>query len=153
MRMYFSFIRMSVIPSCKHTFSVSPAYSFILILDRLIFCSYIIRIMLKLFIAECNVIYFDYFGTPAHLFFPFKDFIYSFIFRERGREGEREGEKHQWVRETLIGCLLHDPRWGPGPQPWHVSLPGTEPSNWEPFVSQASAQSTEPHKPGQLLLF
>ena len=27
----------------------------------------------------------------------FKDFIYVFIFRERGREGEREGEKHQCV--------------------------------------------------------
>ena len=26
-----------------------------------------------------------------------KDFIYLFIFRERGKEGEREGEKHQSV--------------------------------------------------------
>ena len=26
-----------------------------------------------------------------------KDFIYLFIFRERGREGERGGEKHQCV--------------------------------------------------------
>ena len=29
-----------------------------------------------------------------------------FIFRERGREGEREGEKHPWKRETL--CELGD---------------------------------------------
>ena len=27
----------------------------------------------------------------------FKDFIYLFIFRRRGREGEREGVKHQCV--------------------------------------------------------
>ena len=30
-------------------------------------------------------------------FFFFKYLIYLFIFRERGREGEREGEKHQCV--------------------------------------------------------
>ena len=48
-----------------------------------------------------------------------------FIFRERGRrEGEREGEKHQCAGETLIGCLLHAPSWGPGPQPrnWTCNL-------------------------------
>ena len=28
-----------------------------------------------------------------------------FIFRERGREGAREGEKHGRERETSIGCL------------------------------------------------
>ena len=32
-------------------------------------------------------------------------------------EGEGEGEKHQCVRDTLIGCLLHALNWGPGPQP------------------------------------
>ena len=31
-----------------------------------------------------------------HPFFKKKDF-YLFIFRERGREGEKEGEKHQCV--------------------------------------------------------
>ena len=36
-----------------------------------------------------------------------------FIFRERGREGERE-------EETSISCLLHTPNWGPGLQPRHV---------------------------------
>ena len=40
---------------------------------------------------------------PEIFFFFFKDFIYS---RERGREGEREVEKHQYVRDTWIGCLL-----------------------------------------------
>ena len=43
-----------------------------------------------------------------------KDFIYSFLFSERGREGEREGEKHQCV---VASCV---PYWGPGPQPRHV---------------------------------
>ena len=32
-------------------------------------------------------------------------FFFFFGFRERGREGEREGEKHQCKRETSIGCL------------------------------------------------
>ena len=43
-----------------------------------------------------------------------KDFIYLFIFRERGREGEREGET------SMCGCLSCAPHWGPGPQPGHV---------------------------------
>ena len=33
----------------------------------------------------------------------FKDFIYLFIFTQRGREGEREGEKHQCV---VASCAL-----------------------------------------------
>ena len=33
-------------------------------------------------------------------------------FRERGRKGEREGEKHQCERETLIDCLLYAPLLG-----------------------------------------
>ena len=44
-------------------------------------------------------------------------FFYLFTFRERRREREREGEKHQCVRDTLIGCLSHAPKWGPGLQP------------------------------------
>ena len=47
-----------------------------------------------------------------------------FIFRERGREGERGGEKHRCVRN--IGCLLHtlardlacNPGMGPG---WNLT--------------------------------
>ena len=37
-----------------------------------------------------------------------------YLFLERGREGEREGEK-RWC-----GCLSHAPCWGPGSQPRHV---------------------------------
>ena len=39
----------------------------------------------------------------AHLFGVLKRF-YFFIFRERGRERERKGEKYRADRETLIGC-------------------------------------------------
>ena len=46
--------------------------------------------------------------------------FYIFTFTERGREEEREGVKHQCVRDTSVDCLLHVPNWGPGPQPRHV---------------------------------
>ena len=48
------------------------------------------------------------------------------FFRKRRREGEREGEKHQCERETLISCLLHNPNWGLNLQPRHVPLLGIE---------------------------
>ena len=41
------------------------------------------------------------------LFFIIKYFIYLFL--GRGREGEKEGEKHWCVRESLIGCLSYMP--------------------------------------------
>ena len=47
-----------------------------------------------------------------------------FNFRERGREGEKEGEKHQYVV-----VFPSAPYWGPGPQPRHVPRLGIEPSN------------------------
>ena len=45
-----------------------------------------------------------------------KNFIYLFIFREKGREGEREGEKHRRERGTWISCCS----WAP--------CPGTKPT-------------------------
>ena len=36
------------------------------------------------------------------------------FFREKGREGVREGQKHQCTRETSIGCLSHTLNGGPG---------------------------------------
>ena len=51
-----------------------------------------------------------------------KYFIYLFIyFRERGREGEREGEKHQCVVASHTS-----PHWGLSPQPRRVPWPGIE---------------------------
>ena len=70
----------------------------------------------------------------------FKRF-YLFIFRQTGREGEREGEKHQYVvasRAPPAGDLAHNPGMCPD---WE--------SNWRLFGSQAGAQSTGPHQPGQ----
>ena len=37
------------------------------------------------------------------------DFLKKTIFREKGREGDREGEKHQHEREASISCLLGGP--------------------------------------------
>ena len=42
--------------------------------------------------------------------------LYSFIFRQRGREGEREREKHQCVVASHVpatGDLAHNPGMGP----------------------------------------
>ena len=51
--------------------------------------------------------------------------FYLFI-SERGREGEREGEKHQCVRETSISCLSCTTNRGLGPKPRHVPWLGIE---------------------------
>ena len=70
--------------------------------------------------------------------------IYLFIFRKRGREGESDGEKHQFVVASHMspaGDLACDPGMCPN---WK--------SNWRPFGSQASAHSTEPYQPGLLLI-
>ena len=67
------------------------------------------------------------------------------MFRERGREGEREGEKHQCVVASCAsaaGYLTHNP--GLCPE-WE--------SNQRPFGLQASTQSTEPHQPGLIFSF
>ena len=69
--------------------------------------------------------------------------FYLFIFRERGREGEREGEKHQCVvasRAPPTGDLAHNPGMCPDCE-----------SNQQPFGSQACAQSTEIHQQGPLV--
>ena len=66
--------------------------------------------------------------------------IYLFLERGEGREGEREGEKHQCVvapHAPSNGELAHNPGMCPD---WE--------SNPQPFGSQAGAQSTEPHQPG-----
>ena len=65
--------------------------------------------------------------------------FYLLIFREKGRERDREGEKHQCVvasHAPPTGDLAHNPGMCPD---WE--------SNWQPFGSQAGTQSTEPHRP------
>ena len=62
----------------------------------------------------------------------------SFIFREQGREGE----KHQLV--VCCTAPTGDMARNPGMYPdWE--------SNQQPFGSQASTQSTEPHQPEQIV--
>ena len=66
--------------------------------------------------------------------------FYLFIFTERGREGEREGEKRQCVvvsHAPPTGELARNPGLCPD---WE--------SNRQCLGSQANAQSTEPHQPG-----
>ena len=71
--------------------------------------------------------------------------IYLFIFRERGREGEREGEKHQHVIAFHV-LLDGDLTCNPGIcTDWELN-------QWL-FGLQASTQSTEPHQPGPYLFF
>ena len=76
---------------------------------------------------------------PIFLFLIFfTDFIYFFL--ERGREKEREGEKHHCVaasRAPPTGDLACNPGMYPDRE-----------LNRRPFVSQAGTQSTEPHQPG-----
>ena len=71
-------------------------------------------------------------------FFFFKTlFIY---FLEKGRESEREGEKHQCVVASHM-----PPYWGPGPQTRNVPWLGIKLATlW--FTGRHS--TTEPHKPG-----
>ena len=74
----------------------------------------------------------------------FKKRFHLFIFRQRGREREREGEKYQCV----VAC--HRPPTGDlACNPW--VCPDWE-SNRRPFGSQAGVQSTEPHQPGLFFL-
>ena len=67
-----------------------------------------------------------------------KKSIYLFIFGERGREGEREGNINMWL--PLARPLL-----GTWPATQACALTGVESAT---FGSQAGAQSTEPHQPG-----
>ena len=84
--------------------------------------------------------------TPVLTCFSFLFFkFYLFIFRQRGKERKREGEKHQCV------VASHAP-----PTEDLACNPGMYP-DWElnqwPFGSQARTQPTEPHQPGTNLLF
>ena len=66
--------------------------------------------------------------------------LYLFIFRERGREEEREEEKHQCVVASQApgtGHLAHNPGTCPA---WEL--------NRRLLDSQAGTQSTEPHQSG-----
>ena len=61
--------------------------------------------------------------TPSFRFFFSKTFIYLFIFRQRGTEGEREGEKHLCV---VVSCAPLTG--GSGPRPKPVPTVGIKPA-------------------------
>ena len=66
--------------------------------------------------------------------------FYLFIFRERGREGERKGEKHQCVVASCVlptGDLARNPGMCPD---WEL--------NQCLFGPQVGTHSTEPYHPG-----
>ena len=65
------------------------------------------------------------------------------IFRERGRERERKGEKHQCLVVPRV-----PPHQGVGLQPRQVLWPGI---NQRPFVLHSGVCSTEQHQPGLTL--
>ena len=72
-------------------------------------------------------------------------FFILFYFLQRGREGEREGEKHQCVIASFVpptGDLACNPGMCPD---WEL--------NQRPFGSHTGTQSTKPHQPGQKKLF
>ena len=76
--------------------------------------------------------------------------FYSFIFREKGRRGDEEGnivvrEKHQ-----SIVCLSHMPRPGSKPASQACARPGIE---LETFCFVDDAQPTEPRWSGLLVHF
>ena len=72
-----------------------------------------------------------------------------FIFRERGREGEREGDinaGNKSMYERYINqLLLAHPQLGTWPRTQACDSTGIEPATF-----QAATQSTEPHQPGLL---
>ena len=74
--------------------------------------------------------------------------IYLFIFRERGREGGREGEQHQCVVASYVGP------WEPTGDLTHNQTSALDwESNWQPFDSQAGTQTLSHMNQGLLVLF
>ena len=80
---------------------------------------------LSFFFSKSLII--GYLDCPCFCLF-FKRF-YLFVFRERGREGEREGKKHQCVRETSINYLLYVPQPGTEPTTQACGLTGNRTSD------------------------
>ena len=80
------------------------------------------------------------FDLLNNFFFSFLKRFDLFTFRQKGREGEREGEKYQRVvasRVSPTGDLVRNPGMCPDGE-----------SNQGPFGSQAGTQSPESHQQG-----
>ena len=72
--------------------------------------------------------------------------FYLFIFRARGREGEKEGEKHPSAKETLVASQTPPV----GDLACHPGLCPARESNQQPFSLWDYAWPTEPHQSGHV---
>ena len=100
---------------------ISPGLFSFLFFSFLFFSFLFFSLFFSFLLFSSLFFFLSFFLSFFLLSFFLKKRFYLFSFREMGREGEREGEKHVCVRDTLAGCLLHTPNWGPGPQPRYMS--------------------------------
>ena len=80
-------------------------------------------------------------GSKSQPFFFLFKKIFLFIYFQGGRQGEREGEKHQCVVASLMPPT--------GDLARNSGMCADCVSNQRPFGSQAGTQSTEPQQPGK----
>ena len=129
---------------CFNSLCISTSTDYCFIQTMFVYTNRILFLSIGLHVFLClQVSVWDPFSSAPKSFFlknVFKGFfpkILFIYFRQRGREGEREGNMNVWF-------LWHTPYWRPN----LACSPGMSPdweSNPQPFVSQASAQSTELH--------
>ena len=106
-----------------------------LIVMHILFSSYLFFYVVFIFYDFKNFI----FNYSLHLIFKiflFLKIFYSFIFRERRRKGEREGNIDLREKHCLVASCMH-PDWEPNPQPRHVPWLGIKPATlhfvgWHP---------------------
>ena len=79
--------------------------------------------------------------------FVFKDFIYLFL--ERGERKDKERDRNINVREIHQSVASRTPPTEDLAQ--NPRMCSDQEPNQQPFTSEASTQSTEPHQPGQVL--
>ena len=66
------------------------------------------KIVILIFLQWHNEWDFKFFIIFSEHYLTFKKRFYLFVFSERGREGEREAEKHWWTREISLSCPTRD---------------------------------------------
>nr|KAF6277381.1 hypothetical protein mMyoMyo1_010250 [Myotis myotis] len=94
--------------------------------------------------CQCRERIFDYQNLTFVVVNPHPRVFFPIDFRQSGREGERQREKHRCERDTLIGCLPHAPRKGLGLklQPRYVPLTRIKPGF---FSLKFDTLATEPN--------
>ena len=132
-------------------------YSYIFFQFFVFICTYMFQnwhhiVCIILHHLKCNIVSLSKTLSSCILWTIFVVSIFSFlknnilfIFRQRRREGKREGEKHQCLVASVcptLGNLALNPGMCPD---WELN-------RWT-FGSQAGTQSTEPHQPGPVFIF